>query len=516
MAPVETWDAIMIGSGLGGLSAAAVLVNAGKRVLILERLGNFGGAATVYRHGPLTIEASLHETDGGTLLSEHGAFSKLGVRDGIEPIATESFYNVRGGPLREPVRVPHGLAAAREAVRSALPEDNQAIEQYFAELQQLNHGIGTLEAMPGGRLSALYDLIVSGDIIRIVADARRTVAQRFDAIFGDSEAPKFVLGAPLAYFDDDPASLSFLFYAGVWSRYADAGSYYVKGGSGAISRALMQHIASKGGEAVRHAKVVRLLVDANEAVSGVVFSDANGTEHERRAPVVLAGAAPAAVAAMLPERLRDDFLKPFASFEPSISLFTVSLGLSRPAADFGLKAYSTFVFPDGMRKFTDYPQAAAVFSTAPCGRYPPYAIANYGALDSGMRQDSDPWLVSLTGVDRLEWWRGLSKAEEQDRRARWMQVLIADVDRHFPGFSGAVTQSEIATARTMKSFLGTPNGEVYGFRPTPQRLFGRQPQARTSIEGLFLASAYTISGGYAGAIQGGMMAAQAALRKLKV
>ena len=99
------------------------------------------------------------------------------------------------------------------------------------------------------------------------------------------------------------------------------------------------------------------------------------------------------------------------------------------------------------------------------------------------------------------------------RRKRWIDALVADVDRRFPGFAGAVSQAEIATARTMKNRLGTPSGEVYGFRPTPSRLFGRPPSAATSIEGLWISSAYTVSGGYSGAMHGGLMAADAAFRE---
>jgi phytoene dehydrogenase-like protein len=94
---------------------------------------------------------------------------------------------------------------------------------------------------------------------------------------------------------------------------------------------------------------------------------------------------------------------------------------------------------------------------------PPYAVADYGRLDAGIRRDGDLYLVSLCGVDRLAWWEDLSEEEEMARRAEWTAALIADVDRHYPGLAGAVVQSEIATARTMMNRLGTPEGSVYGF-----------------------------------------------------
>ena len=58
------FDAIVIGSGLGGLIAGALYARSGRRVLVLERNETFGGAAAVYKHGALTIEATLHEMDG--------------------------------------------------------------------------------------------------------------------------------------------------------------------------------------------------------------------------------------------------------------------------------------------------------------------------------------------------------------------------------------------------------------------------------------------------------------------
>lgn len=60
----RNFEAIVIGSGPGGLTAAALFARAGHKVLVLERNESFGGAATVYRHGALAIKASLHEIDG--------------------------------------------------------------------------------------------------------------------------------------------------------------------------------------------------------------------------------------------------------------------------------------------------------------------------------------------------------------------------------------------------------------------------------------------------------------------
>jgi phytoene dehydrogenase-like protein len=56
------YDVIVIGGGLGGLTAAALIAQAGRRALLIERNHEIGGAASSYQVGNLFVEASLHET----------------------------------------------------------------------------------------------------------------------------------------------------------------------------------------------------------------------------------------------------------------------------------------------------------------------------------------------------------------------------------------------------------------------------------------------------------------------
>jgi all-trans-retinol 13,14-reductase len=209
------WDAIVIGSGLGGLSAAAAFANRGKRVLVLERLANFGGAATVYRHGALTMEASLHETDGDTVFGPNSVFARLGLTGAVEAVETGVFYEARGATLPAAIQVPAGLDNARESLRRLFPEARRALDAYFRELRDLYSTLRDLEDMGSRGPSVLLGLLFSGRLLKLIADTRQTVARRFDAVFGGNEAVKLVLGAPIAYLDDDPAKLSFLLFAGV-------------------------------------------------------------------------------------------------------------------------------------------------------------------------------------------------------------------------------------------------------------------------------------------------------------
>ena len=151
---------------------------------------------------------------------------------------------------------------------------------YFRELKDLYRTLRDLEDMGSRGPSVLLGLLFSGRLFKLIADARRTVAQRFDAVFGRNEAAKFALGAPIAYLDDDPAKLSFLLFSGVWSRYAESGSYYFRGGSRALTLALLKRVEG-GGEARHQCNVVSILLDGKGHAAGVAYEIVRATDPRR-------------------------------------------------------------------------------------------------------------------------------------------------------------------------------------------------------------------------------------------
>ena len=133
-------------------------------------------------------------------------------------------------------------------------------------------------------------------------------------------------------------------------------------------------------------------------------------------------------------------------------------------------------------------------------------IANYGAIDSGLDDSGGPTLVSVVGVDQVSNWRGLTKAEEGARRNAWLDAILGELERHYPGFAGAVGERTFMSAASMERYLGTPGGAVYGFDPTPPAtpIWKGMPRTpKTPIAGLFLASSWGGAGGFSGAMASG-------------
>src|SRR6476469_1655856 len=101
-------DVVVIGAGLGGLTAGAILARAGRKVLVIERNNSVGGAASSYKSGDLFVEGSLHETSDPNDVRDpkHGALVRAGVLKAVNGTPGAGLYEARGGPLSEPFAMP--------------------------------------------------------------------------------------------------------------------------------------------------------------------------------------------------------------------------------------------------------------------------------------------------------------------------------------------------------------------------------------------------------------------------
>ncbi len=512
------FDAIVIGSGLGGLTAAALCARAGLRVLVLERMHYFGGAATVYRHHGIHIEASLHETDGFDEDDPKLPLVRaLGLDRDLELVDIDDLYEVRGGVLGTPFRLPHGPQAAMAAATARFPQHKAGLQEYFRRLSVLRGAVSFAARHQDDRNWWLrHAPEAAWKLWPILRDGRATVSEVMNELFGADEAVKLALAANLLYYHDDPDRMLFLRYAIPQASFLVGGGHYIRGGSRALSDALVTLIKEAGGTLETRREVDTLLLE-NGRITGVGHHRTEGGSDGRldRTTLVFGNAAPHVLADMLPAETRTAFLAPYAKRRLSISLWTASLGLRRPAHEFGVTSYSNFVLPHWMRSLSQMREGSAVMGREPGQQLPPYVFVDYGQVDSGLNK-SGPYLVSFCGSDRLENWEALSPEETKIHKEKWLDALIADVDLHFPGIAGAVLHREMATAATMRRFLNTPRGAVYGFAPEGTLGDAIRQGPRTEIEGLWLASSYTTGGGFTVAMLGGAQAASNAMRKARL
>jgi phytoene dehydrogenase-like protein len=487
------YDVVVIGAGLGGLTAGAILAREGRQVLVIERSNSVGGAASSYMAGDLFVEGSLHETsDPRQFLDiKHAPLMRAGVLDAVEWAPSKVLYEARGAVIGQPLLLPAQFADACQALIRRFPDASQGIEQFLYDMQQ----IAVRAAAPGAN-------IFDGPFDGFAADWSLSLQQKLDRAFGDNDAVKCALCANLAYFHDDPGSLWWILFAVAQGSYLLNGAVYVKGGSQRLSSALARSIKQAGGEVI-----LRRSVSAIAAMDGggyaITHLAKDGSDSLTiAANCIVSNAAPDVLATLLPGREADMLRDHYADAPRSISLFALTLGLSQRPHAFGLNHYSTQLLPPWMTGLADYPQGTMLMAEEPGERMPPLAIVDYAAIDSGV--PAPPYVVSIFGPDKLSNWDPDDTESYRAKRGRWQGAIIAYLDRQYSGLAAAVTATSFNTALSVRQYLNAPGGSVYGFAPLPfdaaRNIPMRSP--RTPVQGIYFASAYANFGGYSGVIQG--------------
>lgn len=506
MAP---YDVVVIGAGLGGLTAGAILARAGRKVLVIERSNSVGGAASSYKSGELFVEGSLHETSDPHHPRDpkHDVLTRAGVIDKVTWVPSGAFYQARGGPLRQPFLMPDSFDAAQQALSERFPEARQGIEQLLGEMQRIVAAAATVsEAASDDPSEALRTLIPDA------GDWPLSLSQKLDKVFGDNEAIKSVLAANLSYFHDDPTTLWWIYFAFAQGSYLQGGGRYVQGGSQRLSSALARAIKLAGGDVLVRRVVSGIALDGD--VKTVTHTAKDGSDPRTiEALRIVGNAAPTALAPLMAADAAEKLSRSYARQTPSASLFALTLGLSKPPREFGVTAYSTQVLPPWMKKFADYGQGAALMAEEPGERMPPMSVVDYAAIDSGV--PTPPFVLSVLGPDLLSNWDSSDMDAYREKRGRWQVAIVSYLSSLYPGLGDAVVASSFNSALSVRQYLNAPAGAVYGFAPTPPTSIRQNPfrSPRTAISGFYLASAYAGFGGYSGVIQSAGICADMILRE---
>jgi phytoene dehydrogenase-like protein len=507
---------VVIGAGLGGLTAGAILARAGRKVLVIERSNSVGGAASSYKSGDLFVEGSLHETSDphDPRDPKHGALTRAGVLDAVKWIPSGEFYEARGGPIGQPFMLPDNFDAARRALTERFPEARAGIHQLLGEMERIAAAAGTLSQGRDALRNPRQVLGALSKLLPALPDWRLSLSQKLSQVFGDNEAVKCALVANLGYYHDDPATMWWIFFAMAQGSYLLSGGCFVQGGSQRLSSALARAIRTAGGEVMVRRIASRIALDTQGRASTVTHTARDGSDPQLVEGLnIVSNAAPAALAPLMPAAAAERLTAGHARRQPSISLFALTLGLSKPPHEFGISAYSTQLLPRQMKRLSEYVEGAARMADEPGERMPPMSIVNYAAIDSGI--PAPPYVLSICGPDRLSNWDGLDKDAYREKRGRWQEAIVAYLSSIYPDLATGVVAASFNTAQSVQQYLNAPGGAVYGFAPTPPRSFWERPAGspRTPVPGLYLASAYAGFGGYSGVVQSAGACADLILRE---
>lgn len=475
------YDVIVIGAGLGGLTAGAKLAREGMKVLVIEQHVRPGGCATTFRRGPFTLEVGLHEMDGpGGRDMKNRIFSELDVTGNVEFVPVPEFYRFIRGDLA--VTIPHDPQLAAARLTEIFPDEKEGIARYFEQLLSPRRKTAG-ESEPDISVGSFLDSIIHSDDL------------------------KLILLGNLGYFHDDPYSLSLAYYSVAEGSYYTNGASFIRGGSQRLSDHLAAYIISHGGQVL-----------LNHLVTGVTFKDGRATgvtcrkrNDPAQSPIevmadeIVANNAIPALADLLPPEPGAQLKGECSGLNTGASLLTVYFGYDRPLKELGHSYYSTFIYDSSVRSQADIaPNNRDDFARRS------FTFVDYSRIDSGLAREGKG-VGAVCCIDYLEDWENLGREEYDEKKEYVARSFIRRLGELIPGFEDALAYYEVGTPVTVKRYTLNPGGAVYGFAQNPGRKY---IDSFPPVENLHFASAWgRTGGGFSGAIAGGYLCAFNLLRK---
>lgn len=507
----EEYDAIVIGSGIGGLASAAMLAkHGGKKVLVLERHYTPGGYTHVFRRPGYDWDVGVHYIGGmepGTTL-----------RRMFDDISDGQIQWADMGEVYDRVIIdgdrydlPKGRRNLRDFLVSRFPAEESAIDRYFDAVRSAVSSslqFNAAKTLPGPVAT------VAGPLMRrnFLRWSDRTTREVLEELTDDQR----LIGVLTAQFGDyglPPAQSSFAMHALVASHYF-RGGYYPVGGSAVIAESIIPVIERAGGTVLINAEVAQIVVEGGRAVGVEMAADG----HVIRAPIVISDAGVVnTFARLVPPDVAANtgLVDKLARVTPSIAHLCLYLGFEETAEALDLPKHNLWIYPD-----EDHDRTFANSIDNPDADLPMVYVSFPAAKDPDFeRRHPGHAAVDVISAAPYEWfaaWEGSRwkhrDAEyntfKEDLAERMLEVLY----QQMPQLRGKVAFHEISTPLTTQHFAGYERGELYGIDHTPQRFRQDFLKPTTPIPGLYLTGQDIVSCGVAGAMFGGVLTATTLMR----
>lgn len=449
-----SYDLIVIGSGLAGMTAANVLGRLGYSVALLEQHYNLGGMATWFkRRGGHVFDISLHGFPIGMVKTCRRHWNTA-IADRIVRLDGVRFDNPQ---------FQLDTTFTREDFTSKLVDvfgvEELRVQQFFERLRAMN----------------FYD------------DSRATVADVFEEFFPGRNDVHRLLLEPIAYANgstmDDPA----ITYGIVFSNFMSKGVYTFTGGTDVLVKEMKDELARNGVDLFNNVQVERIVV-----------------EHGRAVGVVAAGRMLPARAVLSNANVKQTVLKLAGAehFDPEFvaGLETVRLNNSSCQVYLGVREGETIPNVSDLLFSSTRP---TFDSPALCDLHG--ESRTFSFYYPKTRPGSNRYtIVSSTNAHWKDW-----SALDEASYAREKERLIADtldaLERYVPGVREKIDHVEASTPKTFEFYTQHWQGASFG---TKFEGLKYSMELSRQVEGLYHAgSVGIIMSGWLGAANYGVITA---------
>lgn len=499
----STRKAVVVGTGAGGLSAAAYLAKGGFEVTGLDQADRIGGFLAPLEADGYLFDPGVHyigQARHGEILDDVLGGLGLNVSSLFVEMDPEGFDVYRFPDFE--MRMCRGIERYCDRVAAAFPTERDGLRRFF---DVVSHYADASRLLKSYRRPGLTDLPAALKLPSVLRWERATFAEMAEHYVKDPKA-RALLAAPDGDLALPPSRVAALAGIEVLAHYL-GGAFFPRGGSGALRDALVGSAERNGARFRTNANVVEILVQ-DGTVTGVRLE--NGERLE--ADVVVSDVDPTLTFGKLidPSFVPTKLRRKIEATRPSFSTFTIYLGMKRDLRERGFGAFNVWYYPTWDLDSVYAP----LFDGVMPRQYGMFLASSTTKDDSGKLAPHGCSTLQIITLLPWELFSAWAETRPEQRGSEYKHLeesfserLLATVEERWPGLVGDVAVKRVWTPLNNAEYTRAVHGGIYGPALTPEQIGRRRFQSRTPISGLYLTGSGVYGAGVANCFAAGRDAA---------
>jgi all-trans-retinol 13,14-reductase len=491
-------DVLIIGSGIGSMSAGAALSKFGYKVLLLEQHYIPGGLTQMFSRKGFNWESGIH---GVGTVQDNALVKKM-----YDSLSSKKVLWKSLGDIYEEINFPNrkinvhaGLDKYYEELIKLFPREKVNLLKYKSVLVRAASQSLPMYLMK--RFSFKTAAVLNFILGIFHKNWWNTTTEKILSRYNFSDELKTILASQMGYYGSLPSESSFAIHSLVLDHYKN-GSYFPAGGSKSIAEGLLLTIVKAGGEIICKADVKKILFDKNKAYGVELVNGA-----QILCKKIISGIGAKATTKLCSDNTRlSKWSTSINNIKNSPSYICMNVGFQGDITQFGAEAknrwyYSTW---DLKEKYWD-------FENNPT---PPIVYISFPSLkDSENINNSSHTMEAIAFVkwENFSNWENSKFGKRPEDYTEFKKILSEKFSDYLksimPDIMKMAIYSDLSTPLSNSHFVRSNNGAIYGLEATPERFRNPYLRVLTPAKGLYMTGIDTTAMGMAGGLVSGIMTA---------